>query len=218
MSEKLLEGLVRSYKAGNSDATRLQAARELLELAETTDAALYQILEHLEQGDGDLRRRIVDMLPAFVLRIANILLGEQDALWWCDHSDVCNILAELGDRARAAVPVLVQHTEDYPRFELNAWALASIGGKDAVQSLNRWTWFQGENHDRKRTDMACGSLSSLGQPGIDELMKLADSEDELERTRALLNLHEYTACPSEVLKPLLSKGIERGSNQQWLLH
>ena len=60
---------------------------------------------------------------------------------------------------------------------------------------------------RKR---AAGKLVRGGNRRIDEL---ADSEDELERARALLNLHEYTACPSEVLKPLLSKGIESGTNR-----
>ncbi len=214
MSDKIIADLVASYKSNESEAIRREAANQLLELAQNNNAALYRILEFLPFKPMELRRDIITSLSGFVPQIAEILNGQHNALWWCDHTDVCKVLAELGERAGAAVPALVRHTELYPRFELNVWALGKIGGTEAVRNLNRWTWFQGASHDRKRTDAACDSLSSLGQLGINELLKLADSGDELERTRALLNLFEYTECSREALKPLLLRGIDRSSSPQ----
>jgi hypothetical protein len=156
----------------------------------------------------------VNLLGGLVPAMAQILNQQMDNKQWGIHSTICQVLAELGPHAQLAVPALLEHTEQNPRFELNAWALGRIGGPGVVRRLLQWTYFQGERHDRKRTDSVCGAMESLGESAIQELLELTNSDSVHERTSAILNLVNNTTCPLEKTLSLLVAELDRNCNCQ----
>lgn len=114
-------------------------------------------------------------------------------------------------KAQAAVPALLEHLENNPRFELNAWAIGEIGGPGVVRKLIEWTYWGQHQYDRKCHDSVCGAIRRLGESAIAELLELASPTNACvyQRNTALLNLVENTNYPVERSVPLIASNLDR---------
>jgi hypothetical protein len=145
--------------------------------------------------------------------MSDLLDGEMDDATWSRHVAICEALGLIGSPAELALPSLFRHAERYPRFELNVMAIGRIGGPGVVRRLMEWTYWQGGEHDRKRTDATCGAISRLGDAGIRELLEIADSDsdDPHDRARAILNLMDNTSYPREQIVSLIGRELDRSN-------
>ncbi len=188
----------------------LEELRKVVDDAGLNHNSLVRIFDLLPNNLNTLPNDIIDSLERIVPQIAALLYREFDEgtnLGW----RVCELLAFLGPRSRQAIPALFDHVEIEPRMEINAIAIGKIGGPGTVSRLIRWTYWQGNAHDRKRTDAVCCAIRLLGEPAVEELLELAESADAEphDRASAILNLFDNTECPRERLFPLFARELER---------
>lgn len=184
----------------------------LFQAAHTDPKAVLPLLQRLE-GDWDTEytSEIEGMLIAIVPQMVAILTRDAVNSSLYEDRYICDALARLGRKAALAVPTLIEHAELYPRLECNVLAMGRIGGPGVIRKLIEWTYWSGNNHDRKRSNAACTAIRMMGEDAIMELLALACSEfeDSHNRSRAILNLYDCTSFSHEMLIPIIVREIER---------